>query len=280
MVGHTTAQDTNIEGTSRGDLRIIQVRHRDTSDSPNPDAILFIQRTEHIIGEGARLTLQVKRVDSERPYGNNQFSWAACYVPAGCGNPERVKLTDVECRSGGDLRMRLSGLLGYRIGTYLMSDIVSWAKQWPTAEVMQIKLSWEDEKPSAWDGMNKTRRNRFYEQFGVEFIHSETESQITACSKYMLAENLTTEDAERAWRMNIRETNVYDWLVDQQLKQEDQDRQLAKLKRKAAFIQQRHDLIEARPFRYAAHRLVTNPIVWISLAVVAAAFPLAKGVIS
>ncbi|WKV95076.1 hypothetical protein [Halomonas sp. HAL1] len=161
-----------------------------------------------------------------------------------------------------------------------MAEIVSWAKQWPTAEVMQIKLSWEDEKPSAWDGINNSRRNRFYEQFSIEFIPSEAESQITARSKYMLVENLTTYDAERAWRLNIQEMNASDWLVDQQLKLEEQGGQLAKLKRKAESSQATIDRIEAHPYRYAVCRLFTNPLALGCLALVAVAFSLAKEVVS
>lgn len=280
MVRPATAQDSTTEGAPRENLRVIQVRHRDTPNSETPDAILMIQRIEHIVGQGVRLTLRVTRIDTERPYGSNQFSWAACYSPAGFGYSERVKLTDEECRSGGDVRMRLSGLLGYRIGTYLMTEIVSWARQWPSAEVMQIKLSWEDEKPGAWDGMNKPRRNRFYEQFGIEFDPSETESQITARSKYMLAENLTTDDAERAWRLNIQEINAGDWLVDQQRQLEEQGRQLAKLKRQAASRQTTIDRIEAHPYRYAVCHLLTNPLALGCLALVGVAFSLAKEVVS
>ncbi|MEL7968082.1 hypothetical protein AAG587_17065 [Vreelandella neptunia] len=280
MVGPATAQDSTIEEAQRENLRVIQVRHRDTPNSESPDAILMIQRIEQTIAHGVRLTLRVKRIDSQRPHGSNEFCWAACYSQAGFGNAERVKLTDKECRSGGDVRMRLSGLLGNRIGTYLMTEIVAWAKQWPTAEVMQIKLSWEDEKPGAWDGMNVQRRNRFYEQFGIEFIPSETESSITARSKYMLANDLTTDDAERAWSLNIQEMNASDWLVEQQRQLEEQEGQLTKTKRMVANRQTTIDRIEAHPYRYAACRLLTNPLAWGCLAVAAVAFSLAKEVVN
>lgn len=280
MVGHATAQDSTIEDAQRENLRVIQVRHRDTPNSESPDATLMIQRIEQTIGQGFRLTLRVKRIDSQRPHGSNEFCWAACYSQASFGNAERVKLTDGECRSGGDVRMRFSGLIGYRIGTYLMTEIVSWAKQWPTAEVMQIKLSWEDEKPGAWDGMNVPRRNRFYEQFGIEFEPGESELQRTPYSKYMHASNLTTDDADRAWRLNIQEMNASDWLVEQQRQLEEQEGELAKLKRMAANRQAKIDRIEAHPYRYAAFRLLTNPLALGCLAMAAVAFSLAKEVVS
>lgn len=280
MTVPATAQDTADRGSSREDLRVLQVRHRDAPNSPSPDATLMIQRQELIVGQTTRLTLRVKRIDRQRPQGSNQFSWSACYSPAGFGNNERVKLTDEECRSGGDVRMPLRGLLGYRIGTYLMTEIVSWAKQWPTAEVMTIQLSWEDEKPGAWDGMNKQRRDRFYEQYGISFIPSDTESQITARSESMLAGDLTTEEADRTWRLNIQEVNASEWLLDQQRQLEERDRQLTKLTREAASAESRLDRIEAHPYRCALSRLFTNPLAWGFLGMVVVGASLAKEVIS
>jgi hypothetical protein len=106
------AQDTTDWGSSREDLRVLQVHHRVTPNSPSPDATLIVQRKELVVGQTTRLTLRVKRIDSQRPHGSNQFSWSACYSPAGFGNHERVKLTDEECRFGGGVRMPLRVSLG------------------------------------------------------------------------------------------------------------------------------------------------------------------------
>lgn len=125
---------------------------------------------------------------------------------------------------------------------------------------MQIKLSWEDEKPDAWGGMNKPRRNRLYEQFGIEFVPSETESSITARSKYMLASDLTTDDAECAWPLNIQEVNASDWLVEQECLLEEVNGQLAKLKRQVAYLQERNDLM--KPIHTAIQRLGSLPTLW------------------
>lgn len=63
-------------------------------------------------------------------------------------------------------------LQGRRIGTWVMDEIVSWAKQWPDALIEPIKLS----KQQATDD-NKLRRNRFYNQFGFQFdLETEEES--------------------------------------------------------------------------------------------------------
>lgn len=57
-----------------------------------------------------------------------------------------------------------SELQGRRIGTWVMDEIVSWAKQWPDARVEPIRL----QQPQATHD-NKLRRNRFYNQFGFQF---------------------------------------------------------------------------------------------------------------
>lgn len=44
MVGNATARDSTIEEAQRENLRVIQVRRRDTPNSDSPDAILMIQR--------------------------------------------------------------------------------------------------------------------------------------------------------------------------------------------------------------------------------------------
>lgn len=52
----------------------------------------------------------------------------------------------------------------------MMNEIVKWAKQWPEANILKITLGEGD----AYDE-NMERRNRFYEQFGIEFnYHDES----------------------------------------------------------------------------------------------------------
>lgn len=73
MASPATDQNTTTEGSSRENLRVLQARKRETPASQNPDATLMVQRIEHIIGQSARLTLRVRRIDSQRPSGRNEF---------------------------------------------------------------------------------------------------------------------------------------------------------------------------------------------------------------
>jgi GNAT superfamily N-acetyltransferase len=63
-------------------------------------------------------------------------------------------------------------LRGQRVGTYLMSEIVAWAKQWPDAVVLPIELV-----EGQAQGENKDRRNRFYERYGLVFEYCDETRQ-------------------------------------------------------------------------------------------------------
>ncbi|PPD55409.1 MAG: hypothetical protein CTY12_01135 [Methylotenera sp.] len=83
----------------------------------------------------------------------------------------KVSLSSVSAGNGA-IFLDLQGLYGQRIGTYLMNEIVLWAKQWPDADVNPIRLSSGQAAPD-----NKERRNRFYEGFGLEFIYSDLDKE-------------------------------------------------------------------------------------------------------
>ncbi|MGK0547918.1 hypothetical protein ACSEE7_20720 [Halomonas cupida] len=261
---------------STSDYSVIEVRHPKHPDSHDPVAQLLIQRTEQQVGQDRRLTLQVRRIGEHPVFASNQFSWSACYSPAGYGAPERIKLTDGECRPGGDIIFRMIDLLGHRVGTYLMTEIVAWAKQWPTAEVMRIKLSWEDEKEGAWGGGNKERRDRFYEQFGIAFSPIGPGSPITAESKPMSAGDLLTEEAEKAWRSNIRERSAVDAIAVQWREITELARQVQHLECEAL---RRRDTRQSTTRRTAGQvlgRMATSLYAWSIVGIGAVALSLAK----
>ena len=80
-------------------------------------------------------------------------------------------------------------LQGRRIGTWVMDEIVSWAKQWPNARVEPIRL----QKAQATDD-NKHRRNRFYNQFGFQFDLEAEEGGSPSC---LVTAQLKTVDKPR-----------------------------------------------------------------------------------
>ena len=79
----------------------------------------------------------------------------------------------------------------------MMNEIVTWAKQWPEAEVKTITLNADD----AWPG-NRQRRNRLYEQFNIAFDYDQHSDHGSGRSRSMHAGALTPVDT---WTRNIVE---------------------------------------------------------------------------
>lgn len=134
--------------------------------APNPRSTLYVvvQRIEEqqLDGEGGvakyDLALAFQAFDKDlRQGGQTHGRFHAYYDPF----LNRMSLT-----GGGVYVPDL--LQGRHVGTYLMNIVVAWAKQWPLAEIEPIELAAGDAHPD-----NHTRRNRFYEQFGLAFDYDD-----------------------------------------------------------------------------------------------------------
>ena len=148
--------------------------------------------------------------------------------------------------SKGAVFLDLSGLDGQRIGTYLMNEIVQWAKQWPEAEVNSVELL-----ASQAYGINKARRNRFYEKFGLVFDYTD-EDHRAGCSQSMLVEALVTVDD---WRKNIVEHRVLDYLVATLSAKELATSALEARERANKWLVAERNSAQARPLRWAMKHL-------------------------
>lgn len=187
---------------------MLEVRGREGPDGP-PIAWVFVEREETsksyegVVYEASiRLNFEIiQPTHSFREGGKGYFTGS--YSKSYGGQPY-VSLTSGVMQSGA-VFLDLPGLEGNRIGTYLMNQIVLWTKQWPDASVNPIKLI-----SSQARGENKQRRNRFYEQFGIEFDYSSS-AQEEGVSRVMLAASLVEVDA---WKANIAELNVRDYVGD------------------------------------------------------------------
>ena len=119
-------------------------------------------------------------------------------------------MEDSVCRtttlSSGGVFMDLEGLKGQRITTFFMNEIVEWVKQWADATVASITVLEDHGR----DPENRARRNRLYEQFGLEFDYEDELCQ-GGKSRPMLVAALTPTPA---WSENIRVLSVFDYLSD------------------------------------------------------------------
>ena len=107
---------------------------------------------------------------------------------------EVVSLTG-HSQFSGAVFMDLHRLSGHRIGTYMLNEVVCWAKQWSTASVKRITLL---EGQASME--NKIRRNQFYEQFGIVFDYSDPEKK-SGASRRMLVSDLKNSEK---WKENIK----------------------------------------------------------------------------
>lgn len=114
-----------------------------------------------------------------------------------------VSLTSSSLDTGGYVLIEPIRLRGAHLGTYLMNLVVSWAKQWPEADVREIRLL-----PGDAGDDNRLRRNRFYEQFGITFAFDDP-SMSAGVSQPINASNLTEVTS---WKKSITEHNLVTYL--------------------------------------------------------------------
>lgn len=103
-----------------------------------------------------------------------------------------MKLTSCSLGDGGYVMLDDIGVVGDRLGTYLMNRIVGWAQHWPDADVWPIKLDAGHAK-----GENKERRNHFYEQFGIRFDFDNPSTRECGRSHPMKVHELVQVDPEK-----------------------------------------------------------------------------------
>ena len=151
---------------------VLVVRPRCAPDAPQLARILINQEESHVRDEtgaivSAQLTITYRRLadpPARHAYPTRRF--LACYAQQWDGRG-RVGLTSHR-PTGGAVFLDLEGLEGNRIGSCLMNLAVTWARQWPDAEVNPVTLLAHQAC-----GDNTVRRNRFYEQFGIVFAYTD-----------------------------------------------------------------------------------------------------------
>lgn len=150
------------------DVYIVEVRKGEADHIYGDVEWLLVERQEHLIPNGAGGIAQAKLciqywslnddVDqSDAPAGE----FVALYDEAYNG----VSLSSHSLWHGGYVVIEPERLCGLGLGTYFMNKVVAWAKQWPDAQVRQIKLPSGEcrDKPA------QQLRLHFYGRFGIKF---------------------------------------------------------------------------------------------------------------
>lgn len=232
--------------TAKARIYLLEVRDR-VKPKDDPIAWLLVERQENYRREPregsidkASIRISYERIEpqsSHKPTGKGYFSGG---YARGTHN-EIVSLTS-ESTNKGAVFLDLPGLHGQRIGTYLMHEIVTWVRRWPEAAVRSVGLL-----EGQAHGENKDRRNRLYEQIGLEFDYRDPEHR-EGVSRPMLAKALRNVVT---WKENLRECDVRDHVSAVLLENERLRLALSERGRAIADLGERISSAEAAPMRWA-----------------------------
>jgi hypothetical protein len=195
---------------------------------------------------GATLTLHYRVIGAGDTQGG---TFTGCY----CAISNVISLSSLSTLPGA-IFLDPDSIQGQRIGTYLMNEIVSWAKQWPQAMVNSITLN-----ASQGDFENKDRRNRFYEQFNLCFAYTDA-SKVAGVSQSIPAGQLVTVDT---WQQNITEVPVH-MFISQLLEMNHRfDLDKAIWKNTFKTMQAEQDAADRSPILWGIRRWCSNHAHWL-----------------
>lgn len=132
---------------------------------------------------------QIKPLQNGKKYPKTHFHGGYSSSQQGL-----VSLTANTLSTGGFVVLEDNEIKGNRVGTYLMSEIVKWAKQWPNANVRTVTLGTGQAQAE-----NKDRRNKLYEKLGLIFVYDNPDHK-SGCSQKILASQLSIVTS---WENNI-----------------------------------------------------------------------------
>jgi hypothetical protein len=192
-------------------IRILEIKRLGQPLTGRPIAWLLIEETTTYFtddskGSGsinnAAISISYQRIGPDR---RSRTEKGGCFQGGYSRRLNSVSLSSTSPASSGAIFLDLPNLDSCRIGTYFMNEIVQWVQQWPDATVNTVRLL-----EGQAHGENKERRNRFYEQFGLEFDYTGPD-RIAGQSRPMLASELHQVES---WKANITEHHLMNFLVD------------------------------------------------------------------
>lgn len=240
--------------TDRSDLVLLEVHDRLAGIGGKPIAWLLVSRSEEVrkrTPDGrvreSEITLRYRRLGHDVNPGVSQSGW---FGGGFCesGDQAVVSLTSRSTQTSGGVFLDLHGLESQRIGTYLMNQIVLWAKQWPGAQVSTITLQESDGRRED----NRMRRNRLYEQFNIKFDYGRDTALRAGQSLPMAAEDLRPVTS---WEQNIVVRQIAEWASEALDKQAHLQGELEHARRVIKARNEEIKAAEKRPVRWALSRL-------------------------
>ncbi len=243
-MGHASFDTTWAHGiTVSPELQVLEVRNRENPDGPAISYFLVERRertraTDKWATADATIHITYREIST---YGYTHSAARGEFTGSYHAHVNTVSLTSGSL-TGGGVFIDPPSIQGNRLGTYLMNEIVKWAKRWPEATVNTISLL-----EGQSHGDNKERRNRFYEQFGVTFEYTSADRKV-GTSLPMLAQDLTPVDS---WEKNIYEHNLLEFLSDTLYRKKIAEGELVHRTRAVKELYAEQKRIQGRPIRWA-----------------------------
>lgn len=158
--------------------------------------------------------------------------------------------------SSGALFLDPKQIRGYKIGTYIMSQIIMWAKHnYPDAKLKTIFLFENQADPE-----NKERRNRFYEQFGIEFNYENEEKKSGTSKGDILINQLNSVES---WTKNIKEVTVPDYFINNLKNIDNQKQKILDLTRANEWLRQDNEYYwNENIFQFIWRKLKPQIVYW------------------
>jgi hypothetical protein len=223
---------------------VLEVRPRNEPRNAAPVAWLLVERHIDFRHDAQGRLLDASVCVSCQPitarYSRDEQSKSHFHGSYNSVSNGMVSLTSNSLTSGGYVVLENTALQSHRIGTFLMNEVVQWVQRWPDATVRTVSLSSGDAH-----GDNKERRNRFYEQLGLEFDYDDSE-HMQGCSRPMLAKQLKRVET---WKENITVHSMPDYLANVLHEKERDSLELMQRNRAVKDLINEQRAAEAKPIR-------------------------------
>ncbi len=232
---------------------VLEVRPRKEPKNAAPVAWLLVERSTDFRHDASGALLAASICVSCEPitprYGRDHLTKSHFHGGYTRASNGMVSLTANSLTTGGYVVLENTDLRGQRIGTFLMNEIVKWVQQWPDATVRTVKLLSGEAYVE-----NKERRNRFYEQFGLEFDYADVGHK-QGCSRSVLAKQLKRVET---WKENITVHSLPEYLANVLHDKERDAMELARLNRLVKDLVREQRAAEAKPILWVLGTLYSR----------------------
>ncbi|MEQ9924936.1 GNAT family N-acetyltransferase [Pectobacterium brasiliense] len=250
-------QEPTPTSTKRPTLEILHIYERDNPDKYWKSFLIeTIYKNKNIGNEHNDLITLYFRCVGEKQ--DPELSFRAIHTIL--KNDNNVIVLETISLTCGSLGIWHKNYKGNRLGRWLFNEIVTWAKQWPNADVNSIRLGPKDATED-----NLERRNKMYTGAGLEFDDDDNENR-TGRSREMKASKLIVLSS---WKKenggNIVIQNIDDYINELIKENESLKREMENKKLRINSLNQKLTIMESKTIKGILHRTSRGIIKFLNL---------------